>query len=147
MYQKEKLHEEKKRILLALSQSKNKKILEKIFNFAMTDEVRSQDKDDVFMGVLINPYGRVFGWNLLKKNWHKIIGFYGETSHSVSRIISALKYFNNLEIYKEIKGFFKINQIPSSYRTIQQSLEYMDSNIRWISRDELKISKWLKDRK
>ena len=147
MYRHESLHEEKERILNALGQFRNKKLLTKTLDFVMTGEVRMQDRNRAFAGVLVNPYGRTLGWMFLKKNWKKIGEAYGDGNHLLSRLISVLNRNTTREAYKDIQAFFKMHQAPSGERTIQQTLEHIDSNVRWLARDEEKILKWFKNQK
>ena len=147
MYLVENLHEEKERILVSLGKSRNKKLLERSLNFALGDEVRLQDKNRALAGVLSNPYGKELGWKFIKKNWKKIETVYGDGGHLFGRLMSVLSVHTDVEIYKDIKDFFKMHQFPSAERTIQQTLENIDSKITWKARDEQKISQWLKNNK
>ncbi|MEI6316241.1 MAG: M1 family metallopeptidase [bacterium] len=144
MYRNETLHEEKNRILAALGKTQNKKLLLRTLDFALQDEVRMQDRNGLFASVLTNPYGKDLGWLYLKTNWQKIGEVYGEGNHLLSRLISALNLNTTKQSYDDIKSFFKTHRDSSAERTIQQTLEHIDSNIKWLARDEIKISKWLK---
>ena len=65
----------------------------------------------------------------------------------LSRLISVLNRNTTIEAYKDIQAFFKMHQAPSAERTIEQTLEHIDSNIKWLARDEQKIAQWLKNNK
>ena len=146
IYRNETLHEEKNRVLSALGKTQNKKLLTKTLEFAMSGDVRMQDRNGVFAGVLANPLGRTLGWMFIKKNWQKIGEAYGDGNLLLSRLIAALNVHTTKESYDDIKAFFKMHQAPSAERTVQQTLEHIDSNIKWLARDEIKISNWLKAR-
>ena len=143
MYRTEPLHEEKNRILSAMGQFSDIKILKKHLEFIMTDEVRMQDRNGGFASVLTNVHGRKLGWAFLKKNWKKIGEAYGDGNHLLARLISVLNRNTTKESYEDIKKFFKTHSAPAAERTIDQTLEYIDSNIRWLKRDSKKIEKWL----
>ena len=145
MYRSESLHEEKERILATLGKTRNKKLLNRSLEFAISNEVRMQDRNRAIASVLSNPFGRSLGWVFLKKNWKKIGDVYGEGNHLLSRLVSVLNQNTTEEAYKDIKAFFKMHQAPSAERTISQTLEHIDSNIKWLARDEVKISGWLKN--
>ena len=147
MYRAETLHEEKERLLATLGRFKNKKLLARSLEFALSSEVRMQDRNRAFAAVLLNPYGRELGWKFLKKNWKKIGEVYGDGNHLLSRLISVLGSNTTKETYTDIKDFFKVHQAPSAERTIQQALERIDSNVKWLARDEVKIYNWLKNQK
>ncbi len=144
MYEKETLHEEKNRLLGALTATRDKKLLKQTLELTMTDKVRMQDRNSAFAGVLVNSHGRGLGWQYLKNNWKKIGEAYGEGNHLLSRLISVLNRNTTREAYNDIKKFFKTHRAPSAERTILQTLEYIDSNIVWLKRDLKNIEKWLK---
>ncbi len=146
MYRAETLHEEKNRILGALGLFRSKELLAKTLAFTMTDEVRMQDRNGAFASVLINPYGRALGWQFLKKNWERIGKAYGEGNHLLSRLISVLNRNTTREAFADVKAFFKTHSAPAAERTIEQTLEQIDSNIRLLARDGKKIAKWLAER-
>lgn len=145
MYKNETLHEEKNRLLSALGMFKQKELLRKTLDFTMTDNVRMQDRNGSFASVMINPYGRALGWVFVKKNWKKIGEAYGDGNHLLSRLISVLNRNTSKKTYDDVKKFFKTHSAPSAERTIEQTLEYIDSNVRWLSRDEKKIHRFLKN--
>ncbi len=144
MYRAETLHEEKERLLAALGAFRNKKLLARTLDFIMTDEVRMQDRNGGFASVLINSVGRDLGWKFLKKNWKKIGEAYGDGNHLLSRLIGVLNRNTTREAYDDIKTFFKTHSAPAAERTVQQTLEHIDSNVRWLARDGKKIEAWLR---
>ena len=144
MYRTETLHEEKNRLLSALGKFNNKKLLARTLSFALSDDVRMQDRNGAFASVMANPYGREQSWMFLKKNWKNMGEMYGDGNHLLSRLISVLNRNTTKESYDDIKSFFKMHQAPSAERTIAQTLEHIDSNIKWLARDEIKISQWMK---
>ncbi|MDO8655779.1 MAG: ERAP1-like C-terminal domain-containing protein, partial [Nanoarchaeota archaeon] len=92
-----------------------------------------------------NVHGRKLGWAFLKKNWKKIGEAYGDGNHLLSRLISILNRNTTRVAHDDIKKFFKTHSAPAAARTIDQTLEYIDSNVRWLKRDGKNIEKWLKD--
>ncbi|MCE9585171.1 M1 family metallopeptidase [Candidatus Nomurabacteria bacterium] len=145
MYKKENLHEEKNRLLGALCATRDKKLLKQTLEFIMSNNVRMQDRNSAFVGVLVNPYGKSLGWNFIKNNWKKIGEAYGDGNHLLARLISGLNRNTTRESYDDIKKFFKTHKAPSAERTILQTLEHIDSNIRWLKRDSSKIEQYLKN--
>ena len=143
MYHAETLHEEKNRILGALGLFQNKKLLSRTLAFTMTPDVRMQDRNGAFASVLVNPFGRALGWDYLKKNWDKIGESYGPGNHLLSRLIAVLNRNTTRESLADVKAFFKTHSAPAGERTIEQTLENIDSNVRWLARDLKKIEKWL----
>ena len=147
MHRAETLHEEKERLLGALGSFRSEKLLSRTLAMIMTEEVRMQDRNRGFASVLVNPAGRTLGWKVLKKNWKNIGEAYGEGNHLLSRLVAVLNRNTTKEAYDDIKTFFKTHSAPAAERAVEQVLENVDSNVRWLKRDEKKISKWLKENK
>ena len=143
IYRTETLSEEKNRLLAALGQSTNKKLLTRTLVFILGGEVRMQDYNGAFASVLVNPHGRTLGLDFIMKNWKKIGVAYGDGNHLLSRLISVWNRNTTREAYTKIKTFFKTHTAPAAERTIDQTLEHIDSNVRWIARDGKKIAQWL----
>lgn len=143
MYRTETLSEEQNRILAALGLFTQKKLLKRTLDLTVSDEVRLQDRNGAFASVLVNPHGRALAWEFIKKNWKKIGDAYGEGNHLLSRLISVLNRHTTKEAYDDIKTFFKTHSAPAAERAVEQTLEAIDSNIRWLKRDGKKIGTWL----
>lgn len=145
-YRAEFLHEEKLRYLHALGAVQSKKLIQKLFSMTLTDTVRMQDRNGVFSAVLAGYTGRELAWNFLQKHWKRIGEAYGDGNHLLSRLVESLNRFTTKEVYKSIATFFKTHSAPSAERTVTQTLEQIDSNVRWLARDGKKITQWLKNR-
>lgn len=145
MYKKEELHEEANRLLGALGATRDKKLIRVTLEFIMSKDVRMQDRNGAFASVLFNPFGKEIGWKFIKKNWKKIGEAYGNGNHLLSRLISVLNRNSTKEAYKDIKEFFKTHKAPAAERTIEQTLEYIDSNVKWLARDGKKVERWLRE--
>jgi puromycin-sensitive aminopeptidase len=143
MYEKESLQEEKERILRALTNFKDKKILEKTLNYLVSKKVKDQDAPYMIASTWMNPYGKELTWNFLKKNWNIIIQKYGEGGLLLSKFISVLGTHTKTEDLNDIKKFFKKNVAPGAERTLEQAYEKIASNIAWIKDDKKDIENWL----
>lgn len=143
MYLKEPLHEEKNRILIALGQFKDEKLVQSTLEFIMSEQVRMQDRNTGFTGILMNPHNRDQAWEFIKKNWEKIGEAYGEGNHLLSRLIGALNRYSSWDAYLDIKKFFKTHSAPAAERTILQTLEQIDSNISFLKREYKNIESFL----
>ncbi len=146
LYRAETLHEEKNRILAGLCRFSDKKLIAQTLELAINGEVRLQDQIRVFAGIFANPAAREQGWKFMKKHWKKLSTAYGTGNHLLSHIVSSLNHFTTKEMYTDIQIFFKKNPAPGAERTVQQTLEHIDSNVRWLARDGKKIEKWLKEK-
>ena len=144
MYRTEELHEEKERALNALASFKNKTLLSNALAFGFSDEVRPQNKiHDLWRLGLASTYGRDLTWRFVKKNWTKIMKFYGEGNHILAYIVLSLSRHTTMDMHKDIKTFFAKNKVPAATRAVQQALEYVETNALWKNRDLKNIEKWL----
>lgn len=143
-YENSDSHEERERILFALGKAKDKNVVKKGLEYALSENVRLQDRNRLFVSVLGNPFGKVIAWNFIKKNWSKISSVYGEGNHLISRILLALSSENDSEIYKDIKDFFKMHQALGAERTVLQALENIEANVLWLKRDKDSITSFLR---
>jgi puromycin-sensitive aminopeptidase len=143
LYKSATVHEEKVRILYALGQFENKKLLKQTLAFGLSDEVRLQDRNSVFASVLGNPFGRALAWDFIQKNWKKLVAEYGEGGHLLARLVKPLGGFTDKKDGDSIKKFFKKNKAPAGERTVLQVLEHVYSNAAWKKRDAKKIAHFL----
>ncbi|XP_055608301.1 puromycin-sensitive aminopeptidase [Uranotaenia lowii] len=144
LYRASDLHEEKDRISRALGSIGNVDILRKVIEFAMSDEVRSQDAVFVIVSVAMNPKGRDMTWNYFKDNWKVLLDRY-EGGFLLSRLIKYLtENFATEERAIEVETFFKDHEFPGTERTVSQSIETIRLNVSWLKRDLAGISAYLK---
>ncbi|MFA6386156.1 MAG: M1 family metallopeptidase [Candidatus Paceibacterota bacterium] len=142
LYKEETFHEEKDRYARALTSFKDKKLLLKTLNFAISSQVRDQDAPFIIVPVWQNIYGKDITWKFIKSNW-KIILKKFEGGGFLSRILSALGSHTTEKDFKDIKNFFSKNVAPGSARTLLQSYERIESNIAWLKGDKKSIKDWL----
>ena len=74
LFRKEELHEEKERLSRSLGASKDLDVLQKVLDFAMSDEIRNQDTPWVISSVSNNMKGRTLAWQFVKANYSTIHG-------------------------------------------------------------------------
>jgi aminopeptidase N len=142
-YRKESLHEEQGRLGRALASFRDEKLLQKTLEFALSKEVRSQDTLSMVATVWNNPAGREVAWKFVKTNWPTFLERYGSGGHSLGNLVKAGNCLTTREAYNDFKKFFKTHPAPGATRAIEQVLEKIDGNIRWIARDGKKITNWL----
>ena len=105
--------------------------------------MRSQDTLSLVAGVWGNPVGRDLAWAFVKKHWPIFLERYGSGGYSLSRLVKSGSVFHTREAYTDFKQFFKTHSAPGASRAVEQVLEKIDGNIRWLARDGREIEKWL----
>lgn len=146
LYDKADMQEEKVRISRSLGATQDEKLIQRVLDFAMSDKVRSQDSVFVIAGVTGSVKGRNMAWKYVQENWDKLHGRY-EGGFLLPRLIkTTTENFVTEERAKEIEEFFKKNKAPSAERTVQQSVENIHLNARWLSRESKLVTDFLKSK-
>ncbi|KAK2165380.1 hypothetical protein LSH36_51g04005 [Paralvinella palmiformis] len=129
------LHEEKVRILRSLGTVQQESLIQKTLDFAMSDEVRSQDTVFVIAGVTGSKLGREMAWKFVKDNWKSLHERYRGGFLLARLVKTTTENFVSEERAKDIEEFFGEHEAPSAERTIQQSLENISLNRNQLKRD------------
>jgi puromycin-sensitive aminopeptidase len=143
LYKKEEFHEEKDRLARALSSFKDKDLIIKTLNFALSKNVRNQDAPFIIVQVWQKSKNRDLTWKFVKNNWENILKHWGLGGHFLSRIIGPLGNHTTLKDLKDAKKFFSKNTAPGAERTLEQAYEKIASNTAWIKDDKKSIRNWL----
>ena len=146
LYGEAALHEEKVRILGALTRTRSRELMSDLLERSMGDEVRSQDTPLVIVQAAGNTEGRDLAWNFVKERWDELDRRYGKGGFAIMRLVSIGAGFSTAEREAEVREFFEANPAPSAARTIQQTLESIRLNTRWTERNLDAVGSWLVSR-
>ena len=137
------LQEEKIRLLAAMAHFQDRDLLAKTLALALSPEVRSQDTVTLVSSVADNPSGgRDLAWDYIKNNWGELDRRYGAGGFAMMRLVAITGGFTTREARRDVEEFFLRNPAPSVTRTVQQSLERIDLNIRWLNRNRDDLTHW-----
>ena len=143
-YHDAEMHEERVRILRALAQVRRPDLLADLLAKAMEPEVvRAQDTVIVLIQASVNRQGRDMVWQFVKENWAELDRRYGKGGFAVMRLVETTGRFTTAARAEEVEAFFAANPAPSAARTLQQSLERIRLNERWLARNAAPIAHWL----
>lgn len=146
LYREAGLHEEKIRILGALSRVRDRALLQDLLQRSMSEEVRSQDTPIVIIQVANSPHGKDIAWDFVKAHWGELDRRYGKGGFAIMRIVSIAGAFSSAERELEVRDFFNENPAPSAARTIEQSLESIRLNTKWLELNQQIVGEWLASR-
>ena len=138
--------EEQDRIGRAMGSFKDKKVLAKVLEFALSKDVRAQDCPSIFIGVARNFYGCNLAWKFLKQNWNEILKRYNVGGHLLEWFVVPFSRFSSSEEAKDFEQFFKKHEVKSLSRANSQVIERIYSNEAWIKRDKKNIENWLRNK-
>ncbi|KAG2475125.1 MAG: Aminopeptidase [Nitrosopumilales archaeon] len=133
LYKRASMQEEKIRFLTALSNFQNEKLLLKTLEFSLSNKVRSQNLFVPLNSIASNPCGKNIVWPWMKRNWKKLTKKFGIGNPLAIRIIGSL---STVDVKKEgeIRKFFKKNPLPGTERKLEQTLEKVRINSRFVER-------------
>ena len=105
-------------------------------------QIRVQDTPRIIMGLAGTPSGLQITWEFMKENWAEFDRRYGGGGFAVMRLVSITGGFNTAQDAVDVKKFFEKNPVPAATRTIEQSLERISLNEKWIMRNEQFLREW-----
>lgn len=126
--------QEKTKPLVALGGFQTEVLLRKALEYTMSEEVRQQNRIQVFMMLLHNASGRDLLWPWMKENWDSIKEMYGDGGFKGhwNRLIKEFSNLANLQKGEEIRNFLEADLIPGTERAIANMLEKMAINERFL---------------
>jgi aminopeptidase N len=104
-------------------------------------DVRQQEFPRFFAALLSNPAAREPAWNYLKAHWdnlsEKVSSFGGNGA------LTALGTACSAQMREDVQQFFSTHRAPGAERTVQQSVERMNSCIEFKRLQQPDMQKWL----
>jgi aminopeptidase N len=137
--------EDRYRYLNALPQFREPALVDRALQRARSAALRSQDAALYLAGFFQNPAARVRAWSFVTAHWKelepKITIAGGDT-----RLIAALGAFCDARARDDIKAFTAAHPLPSAVRTVDQTLERIDTCIALVARQGPAVVEWLAGR-
>ncbi|MEE9593579.1 MAG: M1 family metallopeptidase [Thermoplasmata archaeon] len=138
------LSEEKIRFLNAVTRPREPKLLqETLHRSLLEEEVRIQDTIIMVAGVGANRYGRDLAWDFLRDNWEEFDRRYSGVGHNLGRLVGVADAFTTPQRAAEVEAFFEAHPAPAAKRRIQQALERIRLNGRWLEKNRKGLADWL----
>ena len=134
LYKKANSQEEKLRFLVAMCNFKQKELLLQTLNFTLGPNVRSQNIQLPIMRINSNIYGREFMWPWLKSNWKKIHKKAGKGNPLLKRVVESIGNVITSKQENEVRKFFKDNPVHGTEMTLNQTLERVRVNSKFLTR-------------
>ncbi|XP_036454951.1 endoplasmic reticulum aminopeptidase 1-like [Colossoma macropomum] len=109
--------------------------------------MKTQDLPYVVTSVSSNPKGYKHAWDFLRANWHSLVKKFDLGSHSIAHMVTGVtSQYSTREMLEEIRGFFGSlsAETGAELRCIQQALENVEENIRWMDKNLPLLQAWLK---
>ena len=139
LYENSNSPEDKRRFLWALVGFKDKEILKKALDFALTPSVRAQDSFVPIVSAARNPSLGNYSWEWVKNNWNELEKRYGKGGNvkMLEVFIFPLGLLNDSGLEKEIKAFFESgDSLHLVSKALNQSLERLRINSNFAENNE-----------
>uniref|UniRef100_A0A672LNB2 Aminopeptidase n=1 Tax=Sinocyclocheilus grahami TaxID=75366 RepID=A0A672LNB2_SINGR len=137
----------KSRIKMALTTSPLDHKLKWMMEQSLVGEVmKTQDLPYVVTSISINPKAYKHAWDFLKANWDSLIKKFDLGSPSIAHmVVGVTNQYSTREMLAEIRSFFSSLQAETGaeLRCIQQALENIEENIRWMDKNLPLLKAWL----
>ncbi|XP_044018769.1 endoplasmic reticulum aminopeptidase 2-like isoform X2 [Aphidius gifuensis] len=146
-YMKTLIPSEKKIMLRALGATTDPWLLQRyLLKTLDKNSVKSQDVETVISSVARNSEGQYLAWRHLKAHWPQLHSLFGNGSLTIGTLIDTVipDFFTEYD-YHEVTNFFKNVDVGNGQRALEQSLETIKFNIRWVRDNADTIDDWLKD--
>jgi hypothetical protein len=125
----------------ALSEFRDPKIIEKVLELNVSDEVRNQDAAGMIAGVLINSDNQKTAWKWVKAHWPAVEKKI--TMSSGTAIVNATRKFCSAEMNDDVQQFFTEHKVPSAERALKQSREDIEGCVKRRPRLQTELAQWL----
>jgi aminopeptidase N len=125
----------------ALADFRDPKIVERVLELSVSDEVRNQDAAHLIAAVLSNPDSQKQAWDWAKAHWPAVEKKI--TMSSGPEIVNATRRFCSAEMRDDVQSFFSAHKVPSADRALKQSQEDINSCIKRRPRLQAELAEWL----
>ncbi len=137
------MNEEKTRIASALGCVQDQSLIERVLEFAMSSEIRSQDTRYVTTSLSNSMNGRNAMWSHFKSNFAEYRRRYEGSVSFGDMVKSIIQNFATDAMATEVEEFFDVNPIPGTERSVKQAVETIRIQAKWLDRDLESIRKFL----
>ncbi|XP_059274265.1 leucyl-cystinyl aminopeptidase isoform X1 [Mustela nigripes] len=137
---------EKNKILEALASSEDvRKLYWLMKNSLSGDTIRTQKLSFIIRTVGQHFPGHLLAWDFVKENWSKLVQKFHLGSYTIQSIVAGSTHlFSTKAHLSEVQAFFE-NQSEATFRLrcVQEALEVIQLNIRWMEKNLKTLTWWL----
>jgi aminopeptidase N len=134
--------EEYYRFLNALAWFRDPALVTRTLELANSTEVRSQDAPTLIGLLLAQPGSQDQAWAFVKAHWKELSDRLG-VFQGIPGIVASLGGFCSAERATDMRAFFAEHPEPPAARSLQQSIERIDSCVALDTRQSAPFTRWL----
>ena len=125
----------------ALAEFRDPKIVEKVLELGVSDEIRNQDAAGLISRVLANSDNQKTAWEWVKAHWPAVEKKI--TMSSGTEIVGSTRKFCSAEMNDDVQQFFTEHKVPSAERALKQSREDIEGCVKRRPRLQTELAQWL----
>jgi aminopeptidase N len=133
------------RYLYALAEFSDPVLVDRGLALALSSELRSQDTASYVGRFLRNPRTNARAWTFVKQHWSELAPKFS-ISAGDTRVVSSLESFCDPASRDDIKRFFAAHKLPAASRTLDQTLERINTCIAIKEKQSPALQTWLASR-
>jgi puromycin-sensitive aminopeptidase len=125
--------------LYALANFQSEELIKNACEFALSNEVKTQDAPSFINSIIANRnYGGI-AWNFVKERWNEIKQKY--IGNGIDSLIGNIKLLNTSEQLADVKDFFIINatSVQEFKQILDQIIERQSVNVELRIREEVRL--------
>ncbi|KAG9262956.1 endoplasmic reticulum aminopeptidase 1 [Astyanax mexicanus] len=138
---------ERSQIKAALSYSPLPHKLEWLMEKGLEGEIlKTHELPSLIISVSKNPTAYRLAWDFLTANWQKLVKKFDLGSSAISRmVVGVTNQYSTQEKLEEVQSFFGSldESTGAGLRSIQQALQNIQENIRWMDQNVPVLQDWL----
>jgi len=136
---------ERYRYLFAVGEFTDPALVQRGLEYALSPELRSQDTTLYLSGFLRNPAINARAWSFVKQHWSTLQPKFSISGGDVG-IVMSLQSFCDVKSRDDIRAFLASHKLPAASRSIDQTLERINSCIAVKERQTPSLESWLSTR-
>lgn len=113
------------RYMEALSSFEKPELTRQALALGVSGAIRNQDSTGYISRFLRNPYTRAEGWKFIQNHWNDVEKTF--TPSSGVALVAGAGYFCDADAAANVSAFFKVHTVPSTERTLRQSIERINA--------------------
>ncbi|KAF9908846.1 hypothetical protein EC991_009365 [Linnemannia zychae] len=121
-----------------------KELIQRVFEFALSDDVRPQDFPYLLSGLSTNIAARHAAWDWIKANWQTIVDRYTGNMGMLGYCIKIpINRMADPAVLKDLEEFFVDKDTKDFERDLEQAKEGLRIRSKWVARDGAALESWL----
>jgi puromycin-sensitive aminopeptidase len=130
--------QEEQRYLFNLGSFKDRGLLQRTLDAAMSPEIRTQNAPFLIGSLMTSLEGGDLAWSFVKTRWDEMVARFPDNTHV--RMLAGITALSTPELVAEVEEFFKVPRVKQGQKTLDQHLERLRINLAFRQRESAKLA-------